>query len=104
MNKLKRNARSYRYVKTPRGRIQTLLSLARWRTKKNGSEFDESLYFVFRDNPPSTCYCCGRLLDYRLGRGNKDRKFSPSLDRINNLGGYTLENTQVICFNCNRLK
>lgn len=45
-----------------------------------------------------------RELDFRMGRGFKDRTASPSLDRFDNSKGYTVENVVIICWRCNVVK
>jgi hypothetical protein len=50
---------------------------------------------------PEKCPCC--KVEMLIG-AMADRESSPSLDQIIPGGGYTPENTIVICFSCNRLK
>jgi len=100
-----KNIRNSQYLRvaTPPGRMQNLLSQALWRAKKRGLSFDRDLFIILPSNPPLFCACCGREIDYSLGR-KRNRKFSPSLDRINNEEGYTVKNVRVVCFDCNDMK
>jgi hypothetical protein len=70
---------------------------------KRGWEYDIRLKYVLMANPPDRCACCQKRLIYRIGRG-VGRYNSPSLDRKNNNVGYTIGNTHVVCFRCNRIK
>jgi hypothetical protein len=87
----------------PSVRMRRLVDSARTRMLRDGGEFDPGLRAALIADPPTACACCGALLDYSMGRG-PDRARSPSLDRIDNTRGYTLENVAVICFRCNRVK
>lgn len=87
----------------PSLRMQTILQGARSRSKKNNIQFDEQLFSILMGTPPTYCACCNKKLDYSTGRGT-DRWDSPSLDRFDNNGGYTVNNTFVLCWKCNHVK
>jgi hypothetical protein len=89
---------------TPAGRMQVLLSSIRVRALKAGLKFESRLFGIFIPTPPSNCFCCGRLLDYSIGRGKNNREESPSFDRLDNTKGYTKENTFLLCVRCNENK
>lgn len=50
------------------------------------------------------CPICGKLLVYNNGTNKKQSLDSPSLDRINNENILTVDNTWIICLECNNLK
>lgn len=92
------------YRARPTVRIKQLLHVARSRARKRGIEFDAALFDAITPSPPSACPCCGKDLDYSMGRGWKDRQHSPSLDRFDNALGYVVGNVNVICQRCNLIK
>ena len=75
-----------------------LVSGARDRAEKKGREFDITVESVTWN---TNCPCCGAELRYG-GRGHVAN--SASLDRLDNLEGYTKLNTWVICRRCNSIK
>jgi hypothetical protein len=99
-------AQHLRYNSAPANRMRQLVNNARVRALATGLDFDPGLLDVLIAAPSTHCACCGVLLDYSTGRGrnNTARHSSPSLDRVNNIRGYTLDNVAVICWRCNRLK
>ncbi len=49
------------------------------------------------------CECCG--VTFHIGPKNGQKTdASPSFDRFNSAGGYTLGNTALICWRCNNIK
>lgn len=48
------------------------------------------------------CECCGTKL--LLGPKGKLTGASPSFDRFNSSEGYTISNTALVCWSCNRIK
>lgn len=60
--------------------------------------------FGLSEQPPIQCKCCGKSLDYSVGRGKGKHRDSPSLDRVRNNDGYTVANTRIICMECNTNK
>jgi hypothetical protein len=106
INKLQRRSQASRYasfIVQPMNRLTTLFKKAVTRARIRGLTFDWRVLTRLRQKPPSRCTCCKRKLDYSCGRGRK-RDSSPSLDRKNNRAGYTLANTFVVCYRCNRIK
>jgi hypothetical protein len=89
--------------KKPVNRMTTLCYQARKRSISKGFEYDEGLKDLLRKDPPMICSCCNAPLDYELGKGRRNKK-SPSLDRLDNSIGYTVDNTRVVCLRCNELK
>ena len=98
------NECQYRHRATPKGRMTFLVSQARMRAIRKKLPFERKLFEKLRSTAPRYCACCGRVLDYTMGRGKNNRGESPSLDRRDNSKGYTVENTRVICMNCNTQK
>lgn len=68
-----------------------------------GLAFEDGV-FALALNPAQQCVCCGKRLDYTVGRGKGNHRDSPSLDRVDNRHGYTAANTRVICMECNTNK
>lgn len=85
-------------------RMRMLVGGVRKRAVKIGVEYDEGLWEHLIKVTVTHCQCCGRELDYRMGRGFKDRTASPSLDRFDSSKGYTAENVVIICWRCNMVK
>lgn len=92
-----------RFAEFP-NRMKMLTYGSRKRAAQIGVEYDEGLLEHLIKTPVTHCDCCGRELDYRLGRGIKDRMASPSLDRFDSSKGYTVENVVIICWRCNMVK
>jgi 5-methylcytosine-specific restriction endonuclease McrA len=84
---------------TPANRLLSL-----WFGAAKRAKADLRLRYSLVSKPPTHCACCGKKLDYSVGRGRNNRDDSPSLDRHNNAEGYTLENTEVVCWRCNHVK
>lgn len=100
------NAYQAVYYANPSNRMRFLVNGAERRAKQRGVAFDPELLTILVANPPVNCLCCGVVLDYRARRGLKhgQRHRSPSLDRLDNDGGYTIANTRTICMRCNEIK
>lgn len=85
------------HVRDPR---QMLVKQARTRAKYYGREFD---LYPSDIHIPETCPVLGIPIIVNTGnKGIKDQ--SPSLDRVNNAGGYTWDNVIVISYRANVLK
>ncbi|MGD9726514.1 MAG: hypothetical protein AB7L09_00590 [Nitrospira sp.] len=75
------------------------------RTRRSGLPLD-----ITRDDVESmlrsveACPCCGVELDpgFVLDRGRQPN--SPSIDRFDPALGYTIENSEILCWRCNALK
>lgn len=87
------------YYAEPKNRIKKLVSGAKQRRR---GEVESGLYEALIANIPTLCPVCDGEIDWGVGRGQ--RRSCPSLDRRNNDLGYTIANTYLICFGCNRLK
>jgi uncharacterized protein YbaR (Trm112 family) len=78
------------------------------RSRTRGLEFDKEiltvLYLMERISKTPVCECCGGVLDISFKHDRKRKNNSPSIDRINNLKGYILDNIAILCWRCNNLK
>lgn len=90
------------YCADPANRMRRLVNSAFIRAIKSDREFDQCIKEIFTANPPTHCASCGINFDYSSFKGRS--KQSPSLDRLDNDGGYTVENTFAICWGCNEAK
>ena len=90
-------AYSKRYYATMRGRSFDLLNSARRRTtRKLGERLRRHFEKQLREGVCKLCH---------LPFGIKhDMRLSPSVDKINPGGGYTTTNTQLVHYECNRIK
>lgn len=86
----------------PSRRLHFLITSARLRASKRELPFDEDLYKIVH-NPPKTCPCCQRDFDYVMHERKRSNR-GPSLDRLDSMQGYTLQNVAVICVRCNYAK
>ncbi|MEK6880748.1 MAG: hypothetical protein AABY22_14110 [Nanoarchaeota archaeon] len=50
------------------------------------------------------CQCCNKKLDLDYKSNKKFNQNSPSIDRVNSEEGYTIKNTAIVCWRCNRIK
>jgi hypothetical protein len=83
--------------KNPRYARKKSIQLAKDRAKKRGLDFNLSLdEVVFPDVCP--------ILNIKLEHGNQDWQTSPSIDRIDNSKGYTLDNIIVVSALANSIK
>lgn len=97
-------ANMQRYSAQPSNRMRILAGPALGRAARRGLEYDADLASVLAASPPTHCACCGKYLDYRMGKGRGKGYTSPSLDRFNNAEGYTAANVRIICGRCNHIK
>jgi hypothetical protein len=78
------------------------------RAKMKGIQFDSKLftvrYLMDRLTKNSKCECCGKKLDIEFKKDKKFNDNSPSMDRVNPLGGYTESNVAILCWRCNKHK
>ena len=100
-------------LSVPENRIKNVLKSAQARADRSGISkdkrattrpitFDKALFGVFKSAPKS-CVCCNIELDYSAPKRSRKNR-SPSLDRIDNNGGYTANNVAIICTRCNYIK
>jgi hypothetical protein len=87
------------YFDVPARRLRKLVIHAKFRAKKAGIAFEESLFEIVI---PPECPCCGLPFDFKKESARWLR--SPSLDRLDSREGYTAKNTGVLCWRCNSLK
>lgn len=92
------------YLQDPGKRLFILAGNAVRRATKLGLALDEGLREHLMARAPKLCECCAVGMDYSIGRGRTKRHRSPSLDRLDNTKGYTIDNVRVICWRCNDLK
>jgi hypothetical protein len=85
--------------------MRYMVQRAGLRAERAGLEFHPELSEVLASNPPTHCACCGFEFDYTTvyDRGFRHNR-APSLDRVDNSRGYTLDNVAVICTRCNLIK
>lgn len=82
---------------TARGRAVRLVNSAKQRAKKKGLSFDLNSAFVFDALCHGVCQQSGIPFRMSYGHAKLRNPWAPSLDKINNTDGYTLNNTQVVC-------
>jgi len=90
----------------PERRLRYLITAAKNRAKHRGFPFEDQLFEVLT-KIPTTCAYCGAPLDYSYvprTHSERHRARSPSLDRIDNTVGYTVQNVAVTCSRCNYIK
>lgn len=95
------DSRSRLYKSTVNGRLVSLLGGARRRAKQKGLEYDLDLKWLLNlyKIQNGCCALTGLLLIFEFNKEFKRQfmPFSPSLDRIQSHGGYTKENTRLVC-------
>ena len=89
------------FLMTVRGRLLGLLNTAKTRAAKSDREFSIDIDFLadLWTAQDGKCALTGMQLsldDYEYGK-RFYRPYSPSLDRINADGGYTPDNTRLVC-------
>lgn len=81
-----------------RPKLARLLSDARYRAKRKGTEFNLKVEDL---RVPERCPALGVVLRWDDGA---PLDLKPSLDRIDNSKGYTRQNTRIVSFRANYLK
>jgi len=90
---------------TMAGRVKHALYQASVRAKKAGLPFDLTPEWLQPKLEHGFCEVTGLPLDFEYGgKGQRANTFSPSLDRVDPMGGYTPENTKVTVWIYNRAK
>lgn len=92
--------RHLRWYQTPRGRAHTLRAQAMRRVP--GEIFERD--WLEKKIADGVCEVTGIRFDLSSGKGGGPGQFSPSIDKIDPLGGYGAENVQVVVFAFNALK
>jgi hypothetical protein len=90
------------HYRTQRGRLLTLISAARTRATKKGLKHDLDIEWALALWAAQDGACCITgipfELDHPVRTDSKDlNPYSPSLDRIDSQGGYTKDNTRLVC-------
>lgn len=87
----------YRCRMTPRGRMSRLVQCAKNRAKKLGIAFELTTDWLMQrfEEQVGCCKLTGIRFNFEV-RGIHNA-FGPSLDKINPEGGYTRENTRLVC-------
>lgn len=91
-------------INQPRNRLRKIVHSALTRSRRYKLAFDAVLVDVLSVFPPSKCPACGVTLNYTVNATTHRNPAIPSIDRVDNALGYTVENTRIICFRCNRIK
>jgi hypothetical protein len=97
------------YRETTNGRATVLICDARTRARKTQLPFTITKAWVIDRIQSGICAQTGDAFDYTLLSNNANGRrqtnmFAPSLDQIIPGGGYTSENTQVVCWWWNAFK
>lgn len=71
------------------------------RAKKKGIPFDLPSEFLDEIGLPISCPLLNTPIDYNSVKRNDN---SPSIDRIDSNGGYTMDNIEIISWRANRIK
>ena len=86
------------------GTVGRLLSSARDRSKKNGLEIDIDREWVEQHLEPMKCEATGVDLILDIDKSVTHTAFRPSIDRIDNNGGYTKDNCRITSVIYNKAK
>lgn len=95
-----------RFYGTIHGRAVHMLNNARARAKRNNILLSITVEWIEDKLISGKCEVTGIpfILQENHGKGHRVNSFSPSIDRINQTGGYTPENCQMTCWIYNRAK
>lgn len=84
----------------PNNLVKELYNSAKSRARNKGLDFSISKQWVLDRVMAGICECTG--LPFVAGQGRNG--FSPSIDRVDNSKGYTIENSRVILWGVNAFK
>lgn len=88
--------------KTPEGRVPAMLADAKYRAKNTGVAFTLTKEWLLPKVEAGVCEATG--LTFCFNGTHRNKAWSPSLDRINPLMGYTPDNVQVVVWMYNAAK
>lgn len=88
----------------PTKRPIEMVNKSRNRAAKNNVEFNADAVRTASESATKNCPCCGVEFNYNRNRGWAGRRYSPSMDRVDNEKGYITGNLAVICWRCNAIK
>ena len=82
-----------------RARANGILNGTRQRSKRSGRENDLDIDFVQKKLESGRCEATGIKFQYKqvIDGVPGATPFSPSIDRVNSKGGYTKDNSQMVC-------
>lgn len=95
------------YYRTVRGKANGLMGGVRQRVKKFGLECTISADWIVEqvEKQGGRCAYTGwRFDNAAVGRGYARNFFGMSIDKVDPRGGYTPENTRIVCWGVNRAK
>ena len=101
-----KNDREYRalYHKSIKGYASRLYGGAKYRSKKKNMDIEITSEWIYNRLEPLICEVTGFALTIKSGGSNKTQPLQPTLDRIDNSKGYTINNTRVTCWWYNVMK
>lgn len=91
---------------TLEGKLVGLITQSRYRARKSGMAHDIDVRFLreLYDKQQGKCKLSGLVMTMRGTYGSTEYWHSLSIDRIDSSGGYTKENTQLLCTGVNKVK
>lgn len=96
------------YLSSIKGRAYILRRGAISRSRKNNYEFDLTLDWIYSRLDTGICEVTGipfkLITEKTYGNYNNTQPFSPSIDRIDNSKGYTMDNCRIVVSILNHCK